>query len=98
VTFFSLRFRPFLFCGNKEIFFYSVEIFVKFDDSGSSNFLISRTLIHPHPGSGRNGSHGESSLPDVTELGLLRVHWIIGPPFVDRKSLTTMSNTGGVGG
>ena len=32
------------------------------------------------------------------ELGLLRAHWIIGPPFVDRKSLATMSNAGDVGG
>jgi hypothetical protein len=29
---------------------------------------------------------------------LLRAHWIIGPPFVDRKSLATMSNAGDVGG
>jgi hypothetical protein len=47
---------------------------------------------------GRNGSHGQSACPDEEELGLLRAHWIIGPPFVDRKSLTTMSNAGGVGG
>jgi hypothetical protein len=32
---------------------------------------------------------------EETELGLLRVNWIIGPPFVDRKSLATMSNTKG---
>jgi hypothetical protein len=29
---------------------------------------------------------------------LLRAHWIIGPPFVDPKSLSTMSNAGGGGG
>jgi hypothetical protein len=28
------------------------------------------------------------------ELGLLRAHWIIGPPFVDLKSLATMSTAG----
>jgi len=27
-------------------------------------------------------------------VGLLRAHWIVGPPFVDRKSLATMSNGG----
>ncbi len=47
---------------------------------------------------GRNGFHGESAWPDETELGLLRAHWIIGPPFVDPKSLATMSNAGDVGG
>ena len=47
---------------------------------------------------GRNGFHGESARPDEAELGLLRAHWIIEPPFVDRKSLATMSNTGDVGG
>ena len=47
---------------------------------------------------GRNGSHGESTWPETVELGFLRVHWVIGPPFLDRKSLTTMSNTGVVGG
>jgi hypothetical protein len=31
-----------------------------------------------------------------TDLVFLRTTWIIGPPFVDLKSLTTMSNTGGV--
>ena len=44
-------------------------------------------------------SRGESACqPDETELGLLRTHWIIEPPFVDRKSLATMSNVGWVGG
>jgi hypothetical protein len=33
-----------------------------------------------------------------TELGLLRGHRIIEPPFTDLKSLSKMSNTGGVGG
>ena len=47
---------------------------------------------------GSNGYHGESTWPDVSELGLLRSHWIIGPSFVDRKSLTTVSNSGGGGG
>jgi hypothetical protein len=46
----------------------------------------------------RSGSHGESVCSEEAELGLLRVHWIIGPAFVDRKSLATMSNTAGVGG
>ncbi len=32
------------------------------------------------------------------ESRLLRAHWIIGPPFLDRKSLATMSNVGVVGG
>jgi hypothetical protein len=32
------------------------------------------------------------------DLGLLRGHWIIGPPFVDRKSLATMNNAKGTGG
>ena len=32
------------------------------------------------------------------DLGLLRTHWIIGPPFVDPKSLAIMNNTKGVGG
>jgi hypothetical protein len=27
-----------------------------------------------------------------------RTHWVIGPPFVDRKSLATMSNEGGLVG
>jgi hypothetical protein len=31
------------------------------------------------------------------DLGFLRAHWIIGPPFVDRKSLATKSNAKGVG-
>ena len=30
-----------------------------------------------------NGSHGESVSPDESEIGLMRVHWIIGPPFVN---------------
>ncbi len=29
---------------------------------------------------------------------MLRAHWIIGPPFVDPKSLATMSNAGDVVG
>ena len=43
----------------------------------------SHTLWHNlHPGYfGRNGSHRESDWPDATELGFLRVHWIIGPRF-----------------
>jgi hypothetical protein len=34
---------------------------------------------------------------EEADLGLLRTHWIIGPPFVDPKSLATMSNAKGVG-
>ncbi len=30
--------------------------------------------------------------------GSLRAHWIIGPPFMDRKSLATMSSAGGLVG
>ena len=37
---------------------------------------------------GCNGTHGESAWPDETEVGFLRSQWIIGLPFVDRKSLT----------
>jgi hypothetical protein len=68
------------------------------------SFSIHRTRHYAHfdtspPGAfGRNGSHGESTRPDVAELGLLRAHWLIGPPFLDRKSLATMSSAGGVGG
>jgi hypothetical protein len=53
---------------------------------------------YPSGAFGSNGFHGESVWPDETELGLMRDHWIIGPPFVDLKSLTTMSDTGNVGG
>jgi hypothetical protein len=56
------------------------------------------TLTSPPGASGRNGSHEECTWPDEAELGLLRAHWIIGPPFVDLKSLATMSNAGGVDG
>jgi hypothetical protein len=60
-------------------------------------FVTAHTLTHIRPGpSGVTGFMG--SLSDEAELGLLRDHWIIGPPFVDRKSLSTMSNTGDVGG
>ncbi len=47
---------------------------------------------------GSNGFHGESDWLFETELGLLRSHWIIGPPFMDLKSLVTISNSGDVGG
>jgi hypothetical protein len=63
---------------------------------------ITRTHFEKSP-TGSLGCHrpdGESGWSEFeeTELGLLRVNWIIRPPFVDRKSLATMSNTKGVGG
>jgi hypothetical protein len=60
--------------------------------------LKKHTLTHLRPGpSGVTGLMG-SLLGRKAELGLLRAHWIIGAPFVDLKSLATMSNAGGVGG
>ncbi len=53
---------------------------------------------YPPGSSSRNGYHGESGWPDETEQGLMRAHWMIGPPFVDRKSMTTTSNTGALVG
>jgi hypothetical protein len=61
----------------------------------SAIFPPSQDGFDTYPGAfGRSGSHGESawSQSEEAESGLLRAHWIIGPPFVDRKSLATMSN------
>jgi hypothetical protein len=86
-VFYLRRFNPFLF---RRLGFFS--------------FSIDRIRHCAHfdtypPGAfGCNGFHGESAWPDEAEQGLLRAHWIIGPPFVDPKSLATMSNAGGVGG
>ena len=41
---------------------------------------------------GRNESHESAWSDSENEFVLLRVHWIIGLPFVDLKSLSTMSN------
>ena len=46
----------------------------------------------------RNGSQEESAWPEAADAELLRAHWVIGLPFVDLKSLVTMSNTKGVRG
>jgi hypothetical protein len=46
----------------------------------------------------RNGSQEESAWPEAAEAELLRAHWVIGLPFVELKSLVTMSNTKGVRG
>jgi hypothetical protein len=84
---FLFRFNPFLFrrLGFFFLFDYRLRHCTHFDTSPPGSF-------------GRNGIHGECAWPDVTDFGFLRDHWIIGPPFVDRKSLGTMSNTGDVGG
>ena len=56
------------------------------------------TSYRPEP-SGVTGLMGSLlDLIQMTELGLLRAYWIIGSPFLDRKSLATISNVGGVGG
>ena len=69
--------------------------------SWNGSRVVSRLNTSPTGASFRsNGYHGESAWPDEAELGLLRAHWIIGPPFVDRKCLATLpptlSNAAGV--
>jgi hypothetical protein len=85
--FFHLPIQPVVSIPSKKFFFlfdYRIRHCAHFDTYPSGAF-------------GSNGFHGESAWPE-TELGFLRTHWIIGPPFVDRKSLATMSDEGDVGG
>jgi hypothetical protein len=58
-----------------------------FTFADSSRSHDTRTLTHLRPGpSGVTGlSSRESAGSEEADVGLLRAHWIIGPPFVDPR-------------